>query len=119
MGVGVGLQLFVTSRPFSAFNTDRQLRSVKLPNSVVHSNKGRLSPFLLAMPKYKLSYFPIRGRAEAIRIVFAVAGVEFEDNRVGPKEWFTELKHCEYCKYVVTLIVSTLCVDLNIQGNAQ
>ncbi|XP_020630097.1 glutathione S-transferase 1-like [Orbicella faveolata] len=45
------------------------------------------------MPKYKLSYFPIRGRAEAIRIVFAVAGVEFEDNRVGPKEWFTELKH--------------------------
>lgn len=48
------------------------------------------------MSKYKLSYFPIRGRGEAIRIVFTVAGVEFEDVRVGPKEWFTELKQCEY-----------------------
>lgn len=46
----------------------------------------------LAMPKYKLTYFPIRGRAESIRILFALAGVEFEDIRVDPKEWFTELK---------------------------
>ena len=71
------------------------------------------------MPKYKLTYFPLRGRAESIRIVFAVAGVEFEDNRIDPKEWFTELKHGEYCKYDVVLIVATLCVDLNMQGNAQ
>ena len=73
--------------------------------SAVHSNKSWqsfTSPFLRAMPKYKLTYFPIRGRAEPIRILFALAGVEFEDIRVGPKEWFTELKFCEYCKYVVT-----------------
>ena len=66
--------------------------------SAVHSNNGSLSftsPFLLAMPKYKLTYFPIRGRAESIRILFALAGVEFEDIRVDPKEWFTELKFCE------------------------
>lgn len=45
------------------------------------------------MPKYKLSYFPLRGRAEAIRITFAVAGVEFDDILVNPEEWFTKLKH--------------------------
>lgn len=45
------------------------------------------------MPKYKLSYFPLRGRAEAIRITFAVAGVEFDDILVNLEEWFTKLKH--------------------------
>ncbi|XP_068736674.1 glutathione S-transferase 1-like [Montipora capricornis] len=44
------------------------------------------------MPRYKLTYFPIRGRAEYIRIVFAVGGVEFENVRVNPEEWFTTLK---------------------------
>ena len=47
------------------------------------------------MPRYKLTYFPIRGRAEYIRIVFAVGGVEFENVRVNPEEWFTTLKQCE------------------------
>lgn len=76
------------------------------------------SPFLLAMPKYKLTYFPIRGKAEPIRIVFALAGVEFEDVRVDPEEWITKLKHGEYCKYIVTMIVAMLCGELNMQGNA-
>lgn len=48
------------------------------------------------MSRYKLTYFPIRGRAECIRMVFAVAGVEFENVRVNPEEWFTKLKQCEY-----------------------
>ena len=48
------------------------------------------------MPHYKLTYFPIRGRAECIRMVFAAAGVEFENVRVNPEEWFTKLKQCEY-----------------------
>ncbi|KAM7434441.1 hypothetical protein ABFA07_015471 [Porites harrisoni] len=39
------------------------------------------------MPQYKLTYFPIRGKAECIRIVFAIAGVEFEDVRVHPQDW--------------------------------
>lgn len=57
--------------------------------------------FTRAMPKYKLSYFPLRGRAEAIRITFAVAGVEFDDILVNLEEWFTKLKHCEYNKSYV------------------
>ncbi|KAL9962463.1 hypothetical protein ACROYT_G031568 [Oculina patagonica] len=44
------------------------------------------------MPKYKLTYFPIRGKAEYTRIAFAVAGVDFEDIRVNPEEWMTKLK---------------------------
>ena len=48
------------------------------------------------MPSYKLIYFPIRGRAESIRMVFAVAGVQFENVRINPQEWFTSLKQCEY-----------------------
>ena len=34
----------------------------------------------------KLSYFPLGGRAEAIRAMLAHKGVEFEDNRVGPEQ---------------------------------
>lgn len=45
------------------------------------------------MPQYKLIYFPLRAKAEAIRMVFAVAGVEFEDVRYTMDEWITKLKH--------------------------
>lgn len=48
------------------------------------------------MARYKLTYFPIRGRGECIRMVFAAAGVEFENVRLNPEEWFTKLKQCEY-----------------------
>lgn len=44
------------------------------------------------MAKYKLTYFSVRGKAEPIRILFALAGVEFEDIRVDPTEWVTKLK---------------------------
>ncbi|KAJ8041291.1 S-crystallin SL11 [Holothuria leucospilota] len=37
--------------------------------------------------KYKLIYFNARGRAEGIRIAFAVAGQEFEDVRLSREEW--------------------------------
>ena len=63
------------------------------------------------MAKYKLTYFPVRAKAEPIRILFALAGVEFEDIRVDPTEWVTKLKPCEYCKDSVT----TFCVDLSMQ----
>jgi glutathione S-transferase len=43
------------------------------------------------MPSYKLSYFNARGRAEMIRLVFAAAGVEYEDCRLT-KEEFGKLK---------------------------
>ena len=39
------------------------------------------------MPKYKLTYFNLRGRAEVTRLLFAQAGVEFEDYRIEAEEW--------------------------------
>jgi len=39
------------------------------------------------MPTYKLTYFNGRGRGEIIRLVFAVAGVEYQDIRVERADW--------------------------------
>lgn len=41
----------------------------------------------VASKKYKLTYFDIRGRAEPIRLLFAVAQVPFEDKRIAGQEW--------------------------------
>ncbi|XP_076084865.1 S-crystallin SL11-like [Mytilus galloprovincialis] len=37
--------------------------------------------------KFKISYFDIRGRGELPRLVFAAAGKEFEDERLGGDKW--------------------------------
>ena len=39
------------------------------------------------MTKYTLTYFNVRGRAEVTRLLFAQAGVEYEDKRVSHEEW--------------------------------
>ena len=39
------------------------------------------------MIRYKLYYFNARGRAEIIRMIFAVAGQEFDDIRVDFADW--------------------------------
>ena len=39
------------------------------------------------MPSYKLHYFDARGYGEMIRLVFAEAGVEYEDVRYSREEW--------------------------------
>ncbi|CAD5218023.1 unnamed protein product [Bursaphelenchus xylophilus] len=43
------------------------------------------------MPQYKLTYFNLRGLAEAIRCCLHYGGIEFEDRRVLKGEW-AELK---------------------------
>ena len=45
------------------------------------------------MPKYKLSYFNFRARAELARLIFAVADVEYEDDRVTSfHQWYNVMK---------------------------
>ena len=39
------------------------------------------------MPQYKLTYFNGRGRAEVSRLIFAQAGVQYEDKRISGEEW--------------------------------
>ena len=46
------------------------------------------------MPSYKLSYFNGRGRAEVARMLFAVAGVKYEDHRIQG-DW-DKIKPSEY-----------------------
>jgi len=41
------------------------------------------------MPSYKLTYFQGRGRAEITRLIFAQAGVKYEDNRITGDDWKT------------------------------
>ena len=35
----------------------------------------------------KLIYFPVQGRAQAIRFMLAAKGVDFEDQRITGAEW--------------------------------
>jgi len=42
-------------------------------------------------PKIKLTYFDIEGVAEAVRLAFILAGIEFEDDRIQMSQW-NELK---------------------------
>jgi glutathione S-transferase len=39
------------------------------------------------MTKYQLYYFNSRGRAEYARLIFAVAGIEYEDIRIERENW--------------------------------
>jgi len=39
------------------------------------------------MTTYKLTYFDSRARAEIIRLIFAAAGVKYEDVRIKKEEW--------------------------------
>jgi glutathione S-transferase len=42
------------------------------------------------MPEYTLYYFPTRGKAEAIRLLFHYKGIPFEDVRLSDQEWVSK-----------------------------
>ena len=48
------------------------------------------------MAQYKLTYFKGRGRAEGVRMLFALADVDYEDNRVTGDSW-QEFKPSRCC----------------------
>lgn len=37
--------------------------------------------------EYKLTYFNMMGRAEPTRLIFAAAGVAYDDHRIEKHEW--------------------------------
>ena len=39
------------------------------------------------MPKYRLTYFPVKALGEPIRFIFAYAGVKYEDIRFNEDDW--------------------------------
>ena len=39
------------------------------------------------MTNYRLTYFKLRGTGEIVRLVFAAAGVQYEDNRIEMSQW--------------------------------
>ena len=51
------------------------------------------------MPSYKLYYFPVRGRGELIRFVFAQAGVDYEDIRITGEDWGKTYKESEFITF--------------------
>ncbi|XP_074646001.1 uncharacterized protein LOC141902255 [Tubulanus polymorphus] len=70
----------------------------KYPTLIAHKEKIAQLPKIAAylskrpktkmnMPKYTLKYFDVRGRAEISRLLFAQAGVEFEDVRYTFEQW--------------------------------
>jgi len=58
----------------------------------------------IAMPSYKLYYFNVKGRAEPSRLLFAYAGVEYEDVRVESKDW-PSLKKSKFSVFIARLFV--------------
>ena len=42
--------------------------------------------------KYKLYYYSGKGRGEPVRMIFAMAGVEYEDVRFEHDEWLEKYK---------------------------
>ncbi|XP_070548580.1 hematopoietic prostaglandin D synthase-like [Ptychodera flava] len=48
------------------------------------------------MPQYRLTYFNARAGAETSRMIFAAAGVEYEDVRVATEQWPAEKASGKY-----------------------
>ena len=51
------------------------------------------------MSTYKLYYFDFRNTGELARLIFAQAGMKYEDIRITREEWGTsDHKHCKQSK---------------------
>ncbi|XP_031552994.1 uncharacterized protein LOC116290139 [Actinia tenebrosa] len=74
-----GIKEWIKNRPDTPM---RYITVDRLPRIGLLANNS-----LCKMPNYKLYYFNARGRAEAIRLLFAAAGVQFEDVRFAGEEW--------------------------------
>lgn len=61
--------------------------SIFSPRAIIKSRQGLYIDITVIMSNYKLIYFNARGRAEVSRLIFAQAGVEYEDKRVAGEEW--------------------------------
>ena len=57
-----------------------------------------------APPKYKLTYFNAKGRAEDVRLMFAVAGVKLDDDRIEFADWPTRKSSKFYFSNVLIYI---------------
>lgn len=52
-----------------------------------HLQKAKQASAMSSSPKYKLMYYPARGRAELIRFLFAHLEIPYEDVRIPFEEW--------------------------------
>lgn len=84
------------------------------------------------MPKFVLHYFDARGRGEPARLLFAVAGIPFQDRRISQEEWPTIKPSmfiaCFVAKFVFyfgygselsirrSLVIACFCFNVEIAG---
>nr|AAG44695.1 glutathione S-transferase Ia [Onchocerca volvulus] len=80
--------IFIVLMTFITMNFVVEAASSNANQAITSENsikpKGKLQP---QMEKYTLTYFNGRGRAEVIRLLFALANVSYEDNRITRDEW--------------------------------
>ena len=60
----------------------------------------------MAAKKDELLYFGLKARAEATRMLYAIAGRDLEDNRITGEQW-AEMKPCK--NYIFLSCTCALC----------
>lgn len=58
-------------------------------------------------PRFTLTYFDIRGKAEVIRLMFAASGVEFEDKRIAVEDW-SKIKPSKFAQHACSRLLPGL-----------